>query len=227
MKLLEKLKQKPSRPLGELLVDSILQQRKTVNPALWERFGLNDAKLLQDTPFGKLREEEKTAVRAYAGGLATHGNVAAAAINEQLRRGDDFHPNVKLIDKAIRRSRLEKDQSFYRGLDYYYGSLGKRPSFSMGQVVTDEAFLSTSSSKKVAQDFAKSSPNRLKGGLVLQIDLPSGSRALPLPNFHGDPKVGMHHNEREVLLPRNLKLKIVAVGRPTKDNVVTIRAVAV
>lgn len=79
---------------------------------------------------------------------------------------------------------------------------------STGTIFSDKAFVSTSSSKELASSFV-----RAKGAL-LKIVIPKGSKVVPLPHMT------QLLSEREILLPRNSRFRVVATqpaiirGRP-------------
>ncbi len=139
----------------------------------------------------RLTQNEKSAISSYSGDNFLK-------INSQLRGGDTSDPDVSRLDSAISKGSLG-DETLYRGMSrddakklFPDGDIRK------GMVVSDKAFLSTSSEKKVAGMFGI-------GGVMLEIQTQSGAKGLDV--------TGMSSNkhESETILPRDAKLEVVSI----------------
>lgn len=82
---------------------------------------------------------------------------------------------------------------------------------SVGSVVSDPAFVSTSHEEFQAVRFAKD-----RGGVLYEITAPAGIHALDVNTAFG--KSSMWSNEREVILPRDSKFRIISVVHLTEDG---------
>lgn len=108
------------------------------------------------------------------------------------------------VDQAIADADLVTD-TLYRGLGGTEGErlfdLGKD---AVGQVLTDDAFVSTSTSKAAANQFSNL--------VTLQIDTGPGVRGLSIPG-----------KEAEVLLARGTRMEVTAVKELTSRTIVHVR----
>ncbi len=145
-----------------------------------------------------LSADEQKAVSAYT-------NVEDAdyqVINAAARR-NEHGGLVGLLDKAIAKGgELKAALHCYRG-----GNMKTDPSQWIGKEMTISGFQSVSTSKSVATDFVGAAPNR-SFPVLYELEVAQGTPALHVPG-----------NESEVLLPRNLRLKISAVDK-TPDHYV-------
>ena len=100
---------------------------------------------------------------------------------------------------------MAQTTTLYRGVDG-----GQIPIPSVGRVLTDDGFMATSSSEKVALGFAQSN-----GGLnpvMLAIEAPEGTRALTIDDYSSRSR-----GEQEVVLQRGTSIEITRVEQVTKD----------
>lgn len=134
-----------------------------------------------DLDASKLPAGELQAVRSYTG----NGYVQ---INDNLRAGDPPSPKAKKIDQAIAKSRTTQDIIVQRGA-YLKGDVVSQ--LKVGDTFQDKGFLSTST----AHGFG--------GSVRMRILVPKGNPALSVS------RISHHKGEKEVILPRNQKLKIV------------------
>jgi hypothetical protein len=107
----------------------------------------------------------------------------------------DVIKHVDLVESAIRKSKLSKNTTVFRGLSL-------KDDFPIEDLLhkgfTEPAFMSTSTSARVAGRFA-SVPNR-KQNVVIVMELPKGS-----PASLSSVRLG-YAEECELLLPRNTKI---------------------
>lgn len=141
-------------------------------------------------------------------------------VNGPLRRGEDVNTLGSETKSMI------NDLDNFIAYTPKFGKAGEPPlplyraihvapdvfkNFKVGAVITEPAFLSTSSEYKDAFDFFKSLGNRPNRKRVfIQIE---GTRGVSLNDY--SQQTGKEHEEHEVLLPRNLKFKITKMYNET------------
>lgn len=171
---------------------------------------------------GPLTKEHEQYIRAFVkrqrGFEASHGKphgVGMASHEQHLHAVNNYIFTSRKINKMLRgvipptpitvaaRNRLDSlfrvAYPVKRDIVVYRGS--KQRSFRVGDVITDNAFLSTSLSKHAAENFAEG-----HGGVAIKIIVPAGTSVLRLDRA----SFAKHYNEREILLPRGSTYKIVA-----------------
>jgi len=140
--------------------------------------------------------EEHTAVRGYV------SEAKWDSINTRLRKGKD-HKDAADIDSAISKSTpLGKDTTLYRGI-----GMDTPPSYKVGGVIQDKAFMSTTAKPSAAIDFSRGGGQ--KHAVVMTIDAPKGTHALNTSRWVS----GGLGDEGEMLLPRGSSLKVRGVRR--------------
>jgi hypothetical protein len=123
-------------------------------------------------------------------------------LNQELRGGGDGGSIAKHLDSAIAKSPLPPDTKLYRGISKdALKSLIQGDEISIGQEFSDKGFLSTSTDPNVAH------MNGF-GGVVLSIETGEGQNGLDMSAFNEN------KHEKEVLLPRGTKLKIIGIKAP-------------
>lgn len=144
----------------------------------------------------KLTPTEKTHISSYTGD-------EFHKTNSGLRKGSEPSASVKSIDAAIAKSTLPAGTKLYRGMSrdaaktmFPGGQINK------GDVISDKAFLSTSRDKGLAS-FAYG-----LGGVVFEIETTEDQPGLDVAGLTRNPQ------EKEVLLPRNTKLKVSSIVPP-------------
>ena len=152
----------------------------------------------------RLTDEESLQLRTYT-------EVGYSAVNMGLRDGklDASDPTVATLDAAVARYELPEDTTLYRGIGSSMfvttgsGGLAKLD-LEVGMVLTDRAFVSTTTDK----DFALGWARRGQGerAAVLRITVPRGTRAAPIYT------VSEHQNEAEVLLGRGSSFRLTGSG---------------
>jgi hypothetical protein len=124
---------------------------------------------------------------------------------------DAAKERIALVDAAIAKGTLARPATLYRGTNVDVLG-GKLP--AVGTTFSDKGFLSTSTSRGVAQSFQSASG----GGVVLRIAAPRGARAVDVSHVSG----GLEH---EVLLPRNAKLRVTGVSASGGQTTIDVKLV--
>ena len=123
----------------------------------------------------------------------------------------DLKNKINVIESALNKASLPEPTTVYRGIGN--PTIINDPSAIVGKVIRDEAFASTTLDRSIASSFAErsayelSSRNIVKNskGVVLEIELPAGSKA----GFVG--KISDVPTEAEILLQRNSRIEITEV----------------
>nr|MBP9863236.1 hypothetical protein [Kofleriaceae bacterium] len=144
--------------------------------------------------------------RADRDALYEYSGDAASRINADLRAGR-VPQEAKSIDAAIS-SPIDRDVVVFRGLK------GARFSdrLSVGDEIADRAYMSTSAIMEGAEGFSA-------GGGVLRIHVPKGTKMGAVADSAMD-------HERELLLPRNVKLRVSKISEVDGVPVVDARVVS-
>lgn len=151
---------------------------------------------------------------------------AYVEINHALRQGADLansrssmdkitHRMIQALDGIMEKASTPEEATVYRG----YGSSmlksseevmkrafgGELP--KIGEVYEEKGFLSTSTDKSVAKNFAQvgTNPMKAKPGFTLELKLPKGSKAIRTDAVRKD--------EAEVLVHRGARFRITSVVR--------------
>lgn len=138
-----------------------------------------------------LPSAEKNAISSYQGS-------GYSSINHKLRANEGGSPEISALDAALRRAYIPKALDVVRGVSMSPDEIAGKGFNLVGHVFTDKGFMSTSTSKTVANKFKNGSG----ASTVLHLSLPAGTRAMLMPQFNW---------EKEVLLPRNSTFKITKV----------------
>lgn len=180
-------------------------------------------------------KEQRVAIKGYTGVDYKH-------INKLLRTGEavdslraHLEKEIADIDSAIDENGvIEEPARVFRGIiGYAPGTSGFNGTdwsqvmkdLKVGDVFTDEAYMSTSNKPAIAYGFfgaglgasgytgSKDSPSNQEfestnANVFFSIDLPAGSKALGIPD-----DFSTSSREEEVLLPRGTKLKVKAIRR--------------
>jgi hypothetical protein len=143
----------------------------------------------------KLTPTEKTHLSSYSGDDFLR-------VNKELRSGNSSDPSVRHIESAISKSALSKGTTVYRGMTREAArQLFPGGEIKKGETISDPAFLSTSKSQSEAH-------LRGLGGVVLKIEAGENAKGLDMTEHSRNP------GEKEILLPRNAKLKVVGLTEP-------------
>lgn len=145
---------------------------------------------------GALTKREASAVSSYSGDDFLRVNTA-------LRGGDESDPLVTDLDSAISKSSLMSGATLYRGLTKEAAkAIFPDGKIDAGGEVSDKAFLSTSESEEVVRNSFG------LGGVMLKIEVSGSPKGLPISEG------SRNEIEKEVLLPRNAKMKVLGVTPP-------------
>jgi hypothetical protein len=159
--------------------------------------------------YGKWREKltdgEREAIDTYK------GNDYYKINKDKSFRADGKPPAgyeqiTKDLDSALAKGKSNKDIVVYRGISHE-GTYEKIKE-NVGGTITDRAYQSTSVDKKIAGDFSVHA--------TVEIHVPKGSRGA-----YVDGTAGTNSYEREFLLPRGSKYRIISIDkRSGKDHVI-------
>jgi len=156
-----------------------------------------------------------------------YDNVGYEKVNEELRSGKlkgEAKETVETMDQAFAKASLAKDATAYR----YFGpkTYAKLSKLEAGAVFQDKGFVSTATSLKGAQDFAKWHATAVLGkprlaeqeqGKIVTINVPKGSKAVSMTDFVDEAKNG----EKELLLNRGTQFRVVSKS----DKGITVEVV--
>lgn len=148
-------------------------------------------------------------------------------INPALRSGKPLNKEdkqtVKDIEHLMKNGKTTKEITVYRG---YGGHTDKLANAKVGDVMPkDKAFMSTSTSKDIGAAFANKASNDEYGKRwVAKITVPKGTPSVDVKKSIG--KYSMFAKaEKEVLLPRNTKLKVTGISKRGNYNTVNMEVV--
>jgi hypothetical protein len=202
-------------------------------------------KKLRDKIFRELKDKPAKSVKHEAGpdhDQADHGSWARGAaglsvnqaravssyygngysiVNEYLRAGTQPDPGenefgsvekfVEHLDLAIEKAGpTAKPYTLYRGISTEY-----LKSLTPGAVFQEDAFASFSKEPGVAEEFAAPEKHSSGSGLVLQLELPAGSKALDMAKVNFSAGLS---DEEEMLLPRGSQFEIISPAIPVTNQ---------
>lgn len=138
-------------------------------------------------------------------------------INQALLGNHPMNPyaeaDIKQLDKAIKKTKLEKDIVLYRGI-------GLESKLSINDIVDNPNFLSTSTSPRISIEFAQQSE---ANKYVFIFRAPKDMPYLDIEKTLADNNVNSTINEREYLLSRGKKLVVKNLSK--RDNGVIVAEV--
>jgi phage-related protein (TIGR01555 family) len=147
----------------------------------------------------KLTPTEKAYLDSYSGD-------EFLKLNAGLRSGKVDGPAVAKIDTAIGKSTVPPGTILYRGISKdALKKLINGDTIEKGQVLSDPAFLSASADRNIA------GLNSI-GGVVMEIEVGQGQKGLDMS------QISRNKHEKEVILPRNSKMKILGIRAPKKPG---------
>lgn len=118
--------------------------------------------------------------------------------------------DIKQLDKAIKKTTLEKDIVLYRGV-------GLKKDLKIGDVIDHPNYASTTTSMGVSADFAEHADNHK---YILEFTAPKGMPYLDVEKVLADNGVSSILNEGEYLLSRGKKFVVKSIKK--RDNGVSI-----
>jgi SPP1 gp7 family putative phage head morphogenesis protein len=135
-------------------------------------------------------------------------------LNEGLRTGKlatgkpitpAMHARVDAIDRAIEKGTLSKDTTLFRSFRPTEGL-----NLEVGDVIKDDAFISTSTSTKAPMAFASEAEKLGKPSYVARIQAPSGTH-VAYADAQASQRAGGLLKENEIILPRGTSFKVTKV----------------
>ena len=163
--------------------------------------GYSRSQGLRPRPKGMSRtevEDAETSLRIYQG--ASSGDIQAHLRGTGTARGLGYSRQASDIQTTMDHSRLQEDIVVYRGIRHpettFTGMGGRYGDDMTGVTLTEKGFLSTSTKRKVAVDFADQPGG---GGVLMEIRMPAGTGAVRLQGV----------GESEVLGQSGLQLTVV------------------
>ena len=168
----------------------------------------------------KINLEQHNSLAAYSG--------SSYSIMNRLLREPEFydeklHPNRlsqssrKIYEKyiedcytALKNNRTTEAVVTYRGVKSEL--MEKLAEAEPGDIITDDGFASTSTSKKIAEKFA----GKYSGGYVMTVLIPKGSQAASIKSLSHYPK------ESEVLINKKARFEIKNIDHESKEMIVEL-----
>lgn len=159
----------------------------------------------------ELSKAEKNAVFVYTTSKYT-------SINGKLRKGKALNASEKNtvanLDNAMKKSKLSKDTTLYRGTSPEGLGINKNiremsaadVKSLIGKTIKDSSYTSTSKNQKAADNF--SGRGDYKGNVKIVITAKKGRKALDVGN-----NSNFGDREQEVILPRGANIKITGARR--------------
>jgi uncharacterized protein len=127
-------------------------------------------------------------------------------LNQKLRKGDTSAPAVAKLDSAIAKSTVAPGTKLYRGISKdALKAMIKGDMINSGQVLSDAGFLSTSTDRNIA------GLNSI-GGVLMEIEVGEGQHGLDMG------QISRNQHEKEVVLPRDSKMKVLGLRAPKKPG---------
>jgi hypothetical protein len=138
-------------------------------------------------------------------GLQAYQSTAYISMNRSLRSGEtgEWSDAANNVQAVLRKApKINESIIVYRGFrsTEVYGNAESM----IGTVMTDKAFVSTTTNKKIVANFMALNPNKEPSDVMMEIVLPSGTRAAPM-------SVMKDKKESELLLQRDAEFKVVGV----------------
>jgi len=202
-----------STKVSEFLHNSPIMARNSyIDPTVWEMIGGLPGKIKKvaqkaEGLIPKVVPEYKVkdAFSMYKG---SDPDVNAIGLNWSLRSGELLNSKQKSIvmkmDEAFMHASKSNGEIVYRGFG------GKLPEgLEVGKLFYDDAFVSTSRSFKVAENFSTLVEDT---GYVFKINIPRGARRIEMDQFADAFDIGTTiGKEKEVLLPRGAIFDIKSI----------------
>ena len=151
----------------------------------------------------EITKEELESIDEYGKGIFNSKLGGYTTINNYLREGKlpsetnkkEIDNTIKNINSAIKKSSISEDKTVYRGIKKGFENKQK------GDIISDKAFLSTTTSRSIANKFTEKL-NRDENPALLKINLKKGDSAYKMMDKH----------EKEILLLKNQPLKITNIS---------------
>lgn len=121
---------------------------------------------------------------------------------------------ITRLDSALSKTKLKEDVILYRGIKPDHAGKYLLGAFNGGKIDVDKGFMSASMSSGEARGWAS-------GGVVLKINVRKGRNAISVLD---GPKIN-YAEEREVILPRNTKLRYVKTSELQGTKVLEVEVI--
>lgn len=121
-----------------------------------------------------------------------------------------YNAKIQFCSDALKRNKSTKSIITYRGIKREL--MVKLSGLDAGDIITDDGFVSTSTSKKVANDFAI----KYQGGYVMTILIPKGSQAASVKSLSDYPK------ENEVLVNKKARFEVKGIDHDKQEIIVEL-----
>lgn len=175
---------------------------------------------VMDITHQDINKDQRISLNVYSG--------SSYSIMNRLLRDPDFydeklHPNrlseeqrkqyEKYIEDcytALKKNKSTEAVVTYRGVKSELMEQLKEA--SPGDIITDDGFVSSSTSKKVAENFA----SKYSGGYIMNILIPKGSQAASIKGISNFPK------ENEVLINKKARFEIKGIDHEKKEMIVEL-----
>ena len=168
----------------------------------------------------KIDLNQRISLIAYSG---SSYNIMNRLLREPEFYDETLHPNrlgsesrkqyenyIKNCHTALKNNRTTEAIVTYRGVKSEL--MEKLAEAEPGDIITDDGFASTSTSKKIAENFA----SKYSGGYVMTVLIPKGSQAASIKSLSNYPK------ENEVLINKKARFEIKNIDRETKEMIVEL-----
>ena len=155
-------------------------------------------------PVTEAREPDEQLSPAIVKSIKGYTDGEYSSLNRLLRQGQPLSSTQATLaanlDKAIAKHRMAQTTTVYRGIREPVKFFG--PTVTLGTVVIDNGFISTSKESSTAARFLGLN----RSGLVAKITMQKGASAIDVSTL------SLHDDESEVLLPRGSMFKVVAIN---------------
>jgi len=159
-------------------------------------------------------------------------------LNDNLRADGELNPNQQDIFDNLQELLLSEDATFSRPLTLFRGMYdlnGEFDNVKVGDILTDQGFVSTTTDPSIAMTFANNLYSEQNDAVEMKIELPVGANGIALDSVveqrfgqgaaqHTD-EDGKTSYINEVLLPAGTQFEVTAVG--VKDERSGVRRVDV
>ena len=166
----------------------------------------------------EITSEERQALEYYTGS-------SYSTMNKLLRTPEyyDEHPDylsdsskqkhlewIENCHSALKKHKSTEAVVTYRGITH--ALMKKLSGLESGDIITDDGFASTSTSRKTAESFA----SKKSGGYIMTVLIPKGSQAASVK------KLSWHGNENEVLINKKARFQVKGVDHENQEMIVEL-----
>ena len=137
---------------------------------------------------------------------------------------DDAKSSIEGIDRLFDKApTIPEDMVLHRGIhsDYANDVIAK---YQVGDLFTDQAYVSTSTDKQQAEEFATYSDEVDNEGFTLEILVPAGTRGIYVPEYLGSYQ---ENAENEIVLDRGTTFRVIARTEDASGKLVSMRIAVV